>query len=383
MKVAQIVCVLPPYGGGIGMVAHSYADQLFERGYDVVAFVPHEKTKNNSEKKYPVKKLFTPFKSGNAAFLPQLIWQLWKFDILHLHYPFFGASFFVLIVRILRGKKISLITNYHMDVSLPGTKGLYVKIAHKFLLPTLLKYSDKIIVSSLDYVENSDIQEFYFKNKQKFLELPFGVPRRYSPCPKDAELLKKYNLNKEETVVLFVGSLDSAHYFKGVDYLIKALPLVNDKNTKILIVGTGNLQPKFEKLATDLDVKERVIFAGYVTDEDLPKHYNLANIFCLPSTDKSEAFGIVLLEAMACGKPLIASNLKGVRSVVDQGINGVLVQPKNSQDIASKINYFVEDKAIAKIIGERGVLSVEEKYRWSKIVNKLIEVYKKLNKKEI
>lgn len=361
------------------MVAHSYADQLFERHYDVVAFVPFSKKYTDSNKKYPVEKVFPLLRLGNAAFLPQLVWKLWKFDILHLHYPFFGASFFVLFVRLLRGKKTKLITNYHMDVSLPGIRGLYVKLAHRLFLPALLKYSDKIIVSSIDYVENSDIQAFYFKNKHKFLELPFGVPRRYSPTDKDADLLQKYNIGKNEPVVLFVGSLDSAHYFKGVDYLIRALPLVNDKNVKILIVGAGNLRPDFEKLATELQVAARVIFAGYVRDEDLPKHYNLADFFCLASTDKSEAFGIVLLEAMACGKPLIASNLKGVRAVVDQGINGLLVEPKNSIDIANKINYLVENPSIARSFGERGVASVEEKYRWSKIVTKLVDVYKKLS----
>lgn len=380
MKIAHIVCVLPPYGGGIGMVAHSYADQLFERGHDVKVFVPKTKKDQSGDKRYSVEELIPWISSGNAALLPQLIWKLWNFDVLHLHYPFFGAAMFVTLVRILKGKKISLVTTYHMDVELAGLKGIYSKIGKKFLLPIILNYSDKILVSSIDYIENSDIQNYYFSHKNKFEELPFGVPRKYSPNPKDEELLKRYNFSVEDKIVMLAGSLDSAHYFKGVDYLIKCLPNVN-KNVKLLIVGEGDLKPTYQKLAEDLKMKDRVTFAGFVPDAEMAKHYNLADVFCLPSINRSEAFGIVLLEAMACGKPLIASNLKGVRSVVDQGINGILVEPKNSLDIANKINYLVENPEIANSFGERGIQTVEEKYRWSKIVNKLEALYKKLTEK--
>lgn len=378
MKIAQVVCHLPPDAGGIGMVAHSYADQLTERGYDVTVFVPRSKKDISANKSYAVVALFPWFKIGLGAFLPQLLYWLWNFDIVHLHYPLLGSTFIVALLKKIRGDKLKLIITYHMDVNLSGWRKIYESIFKKFSLPFLLRVADKIIVSSEDYIENSHIQSYYFANIKKFVEIPFGVPRFYKPMPKDPELLKKYGFSSEDIIILFVGGLDIAHYFKGVNYLIKAISIINNSRIKALIVGAGNLQKEYQRLARELGLENQIQFTGYVDKELIVQYYNLGDFLVLPSINSSEAFGIVLIEAMACGKPVIASNLKGVRAVVDSGVNGLLIEPKNSRDLAEKINYLCANPDVVQKFSEECLKTVEKKYRWSVITEKLAALYQSL-----
>ena len=376
LKIAHVVCVLPPYGGGMGMVANAYADQLIEKGHDVTVFIPKNKKKADySKKNFTVKQLFPLIRFGHAAVMPSLLWKLWKFDVIHFHYPFYGSSMIPAIIKMIKGDKVKFILSYHMDNEGTGIRKKIFDFYKNVIAPFVLKKADKVVVSSEDYIENSNIQEFYYNNVNKFVELPFGVPKRYKPMPKDHELLNKYHLSPNDFVVLFVGGLDSAHYFKGINFLIKAIERIDNKNIKALVIGDGNLRPMFEEKVIEKHLQKRIKFTGYVAGSELPKHFNLGDVFALPSINKSEAFGIVLIEAMSCGKPLIASNLKGVRTVVDQGINGLLTEPKNSQDLANKIEYLYSNPEKVKEFGQRGLETVNEKYRWSIIGDKLEKLY--------
>ncbi|HCC23138.1 TPA: hypothetical protein DF272_03090 [Candidatus Falkowbacteria bacterium] len=380
MKIAQIVCTLPPYGGGIGVVAHNYAKELVRQGHEVVVFVPRNKKhlKTFSDD-YTVKQLWSPLQLGHGAILPQLLWRLFKFDVVHIHFPFFGAAFFVQLAKRIRGPKMKLVLSYHMDVIGHGMKKRLFSLYNRLILKWSVKNADKIIVSSIDYIENSNLRGYYFEAKEKFVEIPFGVDRVFSPARKNPSLMEKYQIKPDNIVVGFVGGLDSAHYFKGVNNLITAVSKVADDKIKAMIVGAGNLKKRYEQQAADLGIGPRVIFTGYISDEALPEHYNLCDIFVLPSVDKSEAFGLVLLEAMACGKPLIASNLKGVRSVVVPGLNGLLIEPNNPQDLADKIKFFVSSPKLVQQFRLNGIETANQKYRWPKVVEKLVMEYKRIN----
>ncbi len=129
-------------------------------------------------------------------------------------------------------------------------------------------------------------------------------------------------------------------------------------------------------MAESIGVKDKIIFAGSPSREDLPKFYNFADVFVLPSVDKSEAFGIVLLEAMACGKPVVASELFGVRTLVSD--NGFLAEPKSAENLAEKINLILGDEDLRKRMGSNSRKIVEEKYSYKKVGEKLIQFYQKL-----
>ncbi|MFZ5365545.1 MAG: glycosyltransferase [Patescibacteria group bacterium] len=377
MKIAQVVCVLPPYGGGIGVVAHFYAVELVKLfGHDVHVFTPSFKQLADDKRNYTIHGLRPVFRHGNAAWLPQLRWQLNNFDIIHLHYPFLGGAEAVYHLK-KAGKIKNLVISYHMDLVGAGVKSRILQMYSGFHTHRVLDQADRIIAASLDYVLDSSIREYYLSHKEKFVELPFGVRRIYRPRGKDQYFIDKYKIKKEDKVLLFVAGLDAAHYFKGVNYLIDAMKYLDD-NFKLIIAGEGDLKKDYIEQSKNLGLERRVHFAGYVDKELLPEYYNLADLFVLPSIDKSEAFGLVLIEALASGVPVIASNLKGVRTVVDSGRCGLLFQPKNSRDIAEKAKIILNNPKIHEQFAKNAATGANRKYRWPNIVSRLNDIYTEL-----
>lgn len=387
MKIAIISPVFPPYRGGIGTVAHTEALELSLRRHEVSVFTPDYKTtlskaeksiELSSAKKTPDVFLLRPLlKYGNAGFLPQLFWRLRKFEAVHLHYPFFGGAEIIWLWKFFN-RKTKLIITYHHDVVGGGWLGKFFDWHTRNLMPLILRSADKILVSSFDYIENSNARDIFKKHRDKFEELPFGLDiNKFSEKTRDFEILEKHNLKIDEKIILFVGALDKAHYFKGLEYLISAKCKV--LNTKLLVVGGGDLRPYYRELVGKLGLHKDIIFAGKVSENDLSKYYNLADVVVLPSIDKSEAFGIVLTEAMACGKPVIASDLPGVRSVVENEVNGFLVEPKNEKMLAEKINLIFLSQELKKRFGEKSRKLAEEKYDIGKIISRLEKILSKNN----
>lgn len=378
MKVAHVVSTFPPYRGGIGNVCYNYALGLSRRGHDVTVFTPlyHKNISKQNIDGVKVILLKPLIRYGNAAFLPQLFWSLKSFDVVHLHYPFFGGAEPLLMARLLRG--IDYIVNYQMDVVGYGLIKSFFNLHRKVFLKKIINKAKKVIVSSLDYIEHSDIQELLKSHKSVFIEIPNGVDtEKFSPKEKNGKLLKTLGIS-EERIILFVGGLDSAHYFKGVTYLIDALGYVKHDHVKLLIVGCGNLLNYYKEYAESKSLGGKIFFTGFVPDEELPQYYNLSDIVVLPSVNKSEAFGITLIEAMACGKPVVASNLPGVRTVVEDGKNGFLVNTRNPADIAAKIDTILRSDEMAKAMGQTGRKKAVEKYSWSIIISQVEEVYNQL-----
>lgn len=375
MKIAQVVCVLPPYGGGLGAVAHYYASGLSELGQEVTVFVPKSNYDVAGKKNYRVRELRPLLKIGLGAIVPQLLWRLWDFEVVHFHQPFLGAGWPIVFLKLLKGHKLKLVVSYQQDLTLTGWRNLYFWLGTKTVLPLLLRLADKIIVSSFDYLSGSIINGYYLAHQGKFAEIPFGAKEEFQPREKSPRLLAKYGFASDDKIILFVGGLDSAHYFKGVDLLITAVARIADAKVKALIVGNGDLRPRYEKLAAEQNVSERVKFAGYVPDADLPDHYNLADVFTLPSRNKAEAFGIVLVEAMASGLPLVATDLRGVRTVVLDGKNGLIARPGDGEDLRQKLMRILSDGRLADDCARQGRVLAEEKYCWPRIVGVLNKLY--------
>lgn len=375
MRIAHIVSTFPPYKGGIGNVCYYQVVELAKRGYEITVFTPNYNQQEillESDLPFKVIRLTPLFKYGNAAFIPQLLFKLKDFDIVHIHYPFLGIEFLYLLK--LFKKKVKFVLQYQMDLVGKSWLKIFFIIHRILILPVAIKFSDRILVSSWDYFENSVIYKYYKKYSQKFIELLNGVDlKKFYPQIEDQKLLKQYNLGNKK-ILFFVGGLDKAHYFKGLEVLMNALKLVD--NTRLLVAGDGNLKDYYISLTDKLGIKNKVIFVGKVSDEELVKYYNLCNIFVLPSIDRTEAFGLVLLEAMACGKIVVASNLPGVRSVVKNNIDGLLVKPNDHLDLANKINYLLTKENLSIEFSKAGRKRVIKYYDWVMITTKLENVYK-------
>lgn len=157
---------------------------------------------------------------------------------------------------------------------------------------------------------------------------------RFSIGQKPAHLLERFKLASDDRIILTVGRLSAAEAYKGHDRLIRALSAIRAKvpNSKYLIVGGGDDQSRLETMAREQGVADAVIFAGRVSNEELPEYYRLCDLFAMPST--GEGFGIVFLEALASGKPVLAGNQDGAVDALNGGELGVLVDPLDEDAIA-------------------------------------------------
>lgn len=370
MKIAQVICVFPPYKSGMGNSAYKISEALAARGSRVIVFTPNYTGGPQEEKvlNFKVVKLKPWLKSGNGAFLPQLLFKLKNFDVVHLHYPFFGGAEAVWLAKLIGGDKFKLVLHYHMGAAgLPAILKI-LSLPSLLIKRSLLKRADAIVCASFDYAANSEISEFFKKNKEKFFEVPFGVDvEKFKPADKIVK--------NDPSNILFVGGLDKAHYFKGVDVLLEALAKMENKNWRLDIIGKGELKSDYEKLAERLSINDQVFFKEKVSDAELGKAYQKSDIFVLPSINSNEAFGLVLLEAMSSGVPVIASALPGVRAVFSNGVEGLLVQPNNASGLKEKIAKLVSDELLRKKMGAAGRKLVLEKYSWKKVGESLEKIY--------
>jgi glycosyltransferase involved in cell wall biosynthesis len=180
-------------------------------------------------------------------------------------------------------------------------------------------------------------------------------------------------------VILFVGGLDRAHYFKGINVLIQAVKRIASRGDfVVLVIGDGDLRDSYEGIVKNVGLSSVIKFIGSVSDNNLPKFYSNADMLVLPSVDKSEAFGIVSLEAMASGVAVIASDLPGVRSVIDKKKTGLLVKPANVENLANMINSLLDNPRLAAAYGKAGREKVLENYTWEKIGYKLDNLFRNL-----
>lgn len=374
MRIAHITATFPPYYGGTGKVSYCNVLELAQRGHAVkvltAAYPPGQYA-------YPaamqVQRLPVAFRVGNAPLLPDLT-RLNGYDIVHLHFPFyFGAELVTLAARL---RHLPLVITYHQDVLLNGPLKHYAHWHAHTLGAWVLRSAARVLFTTLDYAQASQARWLLTERPQAVGELPNGVDvQRFRPSLPRRIMRERFGFAPTDIVLLLVAGLDTAHYFKGVEVLLRALAQVPAEHVKLLIVGDGDLRRGYEHQATALGLAERVTFAGRVSDAELPLCYVAANIGVLPSWTMGEAFGMVLLEAMACGKPVIASNLPGVRAVVRDGETGLLCQPGDAADLAAKITALVDAPDHRLAMGANGRTHVETHYAWPKIGAQLEKIY--------
>mgnify|MGYP001580856529 CR=1 FL=1 len=368
VKIAIVTPVFPPYRGGMGRIAQDDARQLLALGLDVTVFAPAAAARR--ENGYAVRTLRC-VKIGNAAFAPFVGGLLRQFDVVILHYPFFGAAEPLALAR--RLGKGRLIISYHMDPVGRGVMRPVFRAYARFVMPQIMRVADKILVTSLDYARRGVLAPLI---DDRYIELPPSVDTiRFSPGPKSSELLARYGLAAADRIIVTVGGLDSAHYFKGVPQLLAAMARPELVAAKAIIVGEGGLRPELEKESSRLGVAGRVIFAGGVSEHELAPHYRLADVFAFPSIDKSEAFGLAALEALSCGVPVVASDLPGVRTIVRDGETGFLVPAGNVPSLATKLAAVLDDDALRTRFSSNARILVETRYteearraRWQEIM---------------
>jgi rhamnosyl/mannosyltransferase len=209
----------------------------------------------------------------------------------------------------------------------------------------VLRAADVIHVATRAHVERSDVLQPFI---DKVRVIPYLVDLRRVTASRDHPLAARVRaFAAGSTVVLAVGRLV---YYKGMDVLLEALAATT--GPRLVIVGDGPLRPRLNAIAERLGVAGRVLWLGTLSDDDLAAAYYASQVFVLPSVAPSEAFGIVQVEAMAAGLPVVSTKLgTGVEEVNRDGETGITVRPSNTGELASAITRLVDDLALRQRFG--------------------------------
>lgn len=331
----------PPVFGGIEKHIHTLYEGLKDK-FDIKILTaggsPFTKIENE------VVRAGTFGRIQSAPITPMMPFWLKKLesDILHFHLPCPTAIISWFIAK----PKGKVILTYHSDiVRQKWAIGIYKPLVEKFL-----SKADRIIATSPDYTKSSPILRKY-----KCVVIPLGI-----------DTSRFYNRPPEEPTVLFVGKL---RYYKGLEYLIKAMENVK---AKLLIIGTGKEEKRLKKIAGP----DKVFFLGNVSEDKLPDYYASCSVFVLPSTEKSEAFGVVQLEAMASSKPVISTSIKtGVPWVNINGVTGLIVPPKDTAALRDAINKVLDNPPLAEKLGRNGRARVEKEFSREKMLKSIEKLY--------
>jgi glycosyltransferase involved in cell wall biosynthesis len=206
---------------------------------------------------------------------------------------------------------------------------------------------------------------------------------RFSPGKKSRALLERYSLRPDEKIILSVARLESRERYKGYDRIVEALPRIIAQfgEVRFLIVGSGEDRSRVEQLARDLGVSSAVVFAGFVDSSELADHYRLADVFAMPST--GEGFGIVFLEAVGSGVPVVAGNRDGSVDALDNGRLGMLVDPLDVNAIADAVSAALERRGDALWFNPQALHeAASARFGHRAFVQKLSEVMQSIPQRE-
>ena len=372
MHIAHVAPTYPPYRGGVGQLAQEYTTRLRARGHAVQVFTPrYAHTPDDCDF---VHRLDAPLRVGNAAFTPSLIARLRGFDLVHLHYPFFGGAEPVLLRTWLHPDQ-PLVLSYHMDAVADGLRGALFRLHAQLVLPRIVARAARVLVSSDDYASHSALAGVGDVLLRVEVH-PYGVDTERFRPGREPALRERLRVAPDEVVVLFVSRLDPAHHFKGLHVLLEALSQARPDRWRLVVVGDGSLRAGFERQGAARGIADRVHFAGDVSDAELPAYYRASNLHVCPSTEAAEAFSLVTLEAAASGIPTVASSLPGVRTVVVDWETGVLVAPNDSAGLAKVVGSLVEQPTRLAELGCAARLRVEANYQWDPAILRLEQTYR-------
>ncbi len=277
-----------------------------------------------------------------------------KPDLLHAHY----ASGYGTLAR-LSGYKPYLLSVWGSDVyDFPEESCI-----KEYVLRKNLASADRITSTSHCMKVQT---EKYIKTQCPIEVIPFGVDLEIF-CPRP-------NRDSEKITIGMVKQMAPKY---GPEFLLRAFAIINKKyiNSRLVLVGGGPQEEELKRLAHKLGVAECCQFIGPVPHGEVPKWLNSFDIYCAPSTLDSESFGVAVIEASACGVPVIVSRVGGLPEVVQNRITGIVVPPKNDNFLAQALEDLIINKELRQRMGEAGRKFVEQFYAWESCVDKMEKLY--------
>jgi glycosyltransferase involved in cell wall biosynthesis len=344
MRVLTALTYYRPHYSGLTIYSERLARALVGRGHQVIVLTSrYDRSLPSSEKRDGVQIVRSPVlvNVSKGVLMPTLFYSAWvniqKADVVHLHLPQLDAAYIAMISHML---KKPVVLTYHCDLLLPGgfINTIANQISHLANLVSM-RYARQVVVNSLDYAEGSAFLSHYLP-KIRAIPPPVEV---VTPTPSDEQELRlKARLEPGQRIIGMVARLAAE---KGVEYLLEAMPLVLQKHpaARVLYVGQyqnvmgeevyiNKLRPMLEALG------DRWTFLGIMPPGELAAFYKLCDVTVLPSINSTESFGIVQIESMSSGTPVVASDMPGVRQPVKMTGMGRVVPPANAHALAEAIS---------------------------------------------
>ena len=356
--------------------AYEIAKRLVERGHNVTVLCSHRQKKDEEEiiDGIRVIRLKPDFILSSTPVRLDLFFKLLNlmkrdnFDLvsINFHLPYY-ADLAAMASKIC---KLPSILTYHNDLGKREPLLHFIISVYNHSVNRLtLSLTDKIITPSpYCYRESKLLKRF----KDKVVWIPPGVDTQKYNIGNSFRIHDTYNLPHSSKIVLFVGEMSKAHTHKGVDYLLKSFKTVVDNvaDAFLVLVGRGDKIPEYKDLCQQYGISSSVIFTGFIDEEELIEYYQSCNLVVLPSVTTQEGFGRTLLEGNACGKPVIGTEIGGIKHVIKHGENGLLVPPRDSVALANAIIYLLQNEEVSNKICINARKWVED-YSWGKIVARI------------
>jgi len=379
MKIVIVNSFFPPWRGGAETYAYNLAVHLKRRGHEVTVMCSNPPLEPGIQTVggLNIERLRMSRRIYGTPVMPNLFSRLLSepADILHANFPSPYIAFVTAVVSKL--KRIPAVLTWHNDLPpVTRTAGMLVTLHDHLVLPAYLDCYSKVIATSDRYASTSNNLR---RVRTKVVVIRNGVDtERFNPNVKGSRIKDKFKLH-DCKIVLFVGALTEWHRYKGLDVLLEALSQINQsRRVRLLVVGDGALKEEYQQLASSLKINDSVIFAGDVSDVELPEYYACSDILVLPSKDRSEGFGLTLLEANATGKPAIGSSVGGIPSIIRDGYNGALVPENNPRALSSKlVELLYGDDPILTQMGKNG-RALAESLDWSVVAREVEGLYQSI-----
>ncbi len=392
MRVLHIGKFFPPHAGGIERSSADLCTALVGRGVGVAMLAhasPRDASRLFSAGGVEVTLaachghlLYAPVSPSFPLHLGRII-RRFQPELLHLHVPNVSAFWALLSPA---ARRLPWVVHWHSDIPLDvrhaGVRAMYA--LYRPWETALLRRARAIIATSRPYLDASAALAPW---REKVQVVPLGIGKadattdasRHDDAKVDnvanVALRRDVHWPAAGTRVLAVGRLS---YYKGFDVLLRALARL--PGISVLLVGSGECESALRALAQDLGVESRVRFAGAVDDATLAAAYARAQIFCLPSIERSEAFGLVLLEAMRARLPVVASAIPGagVGYVVADGETGLLVPPGDADALAEALRRLAADSALREQLAAAGHARWQAEFTLDRCAQRVLELYRSL-----